>query len=149
METALLLGSLLLQVRSIICDPTWSNKDPSWRPVSIFESVILIKFLNRLIPSTRRIILRIFEEINNCINKNSRFNYIKFCFTFNLFSFHIFAFYSFMSKVINHYCKPFILIECDLFKKKNEIKEMDLYSRERLSLESIIDSLTLLIKKIT
>ena len=41
METALLLGSLLLQVRSIICDPTWSNKDPSWRAVSIFKSVIL------------------------------------------------------------------------------------------------------------
>ena len=41
METALLLGSLLLQVRSIICDPTWSKKDPSWRPVSIFESVIM------------------------------------------------------------------------------------------------------------
>ena len=40
METALLLGSLLLQVRSIICDPTWSKSDPSWRPVSIFESVI-------------------------------------------------------------------------------------------------------------
>ena len=42
METALLFGSLLLQVRSIICDPTWSNKDPSWRPVSIFESVIVL-----------------------------------------------------------------------------------------------------------
>ena len=41
METALLLGSLLLQVRSIICDQTWSKSDPSWRPVSIFESVIL------------------------------------------------------------------------------------------------------------
>ena len=41
METALLLGSLLLQVRSIICDPTWSKSDPSWKPVSIFESVIL------------------------------------------------------------------------------------------------------------
>ena len=40
METALLLGSLLLQVRSIICDPTWSKSDPSWRLVSIFESVI-------------------------------------------------------------------------------------------------------------
>ena len=37
META-----LLLQVRSIICDPTWSNKDPSWRPVFIFESVIAL-----------------------------------------------------------------------------------------------------------
>ena len=43
METTMLLGSLLLQVRSIICDPTWSNKDPSWRPVSIFESVLVIK----------------------------------------------------------------------------------------------------------
>ena len=41
METALLLGSLLLQVRSIICDPTWSKSDPNWRPVSIFESVIV------------------------------------------------------------------------------------------------------------
>ena len=40
METALLLGSNLLQVGSIICDPTWSKSDPSWRPVSIFESVI-------------------------------------------------------------------------------------------------------------
>ena len=49
METALLLGSLLLQVRSIICDPTWSKSDPSWRPVSIFESVIhLIRILMHL-----------------------------------------------------------------------------------------------------
>ena len=48
MVTVLLLGSLLLQVRSIICDPTWSKSDPSWRPVSIFESVIL-NFLMQLI----------------------------------------------------------------------------------------------------
>ena len=49
METALLLGSLLLQVRSIICDPTWSNKDLSWRPVFIFESVILLTMIDLLI----------------------------------------------------------------------------------------------------
>ena len=62
METALLLGSLLLQVRSIICDPTWSKSDPSWRPVSIFESVIscLINKSNKLtIKNTLKLDLKI------------------------------------------------------------------------------------------
>ena len=56
MVTVLLLGSNLLQVRSIICDPTWSKSDPSWRPVSISESVIAMQnflkdFYSRLVIS--------------------------------------------------------------------------------------------------
>ena len=41
METGLQLGSLLLQVGSQMMDLTWSNKDPSNKAVSIFETVIL------------------------------------------------------------------------------------------------------------
>ena len=40
METGLQLGSDLLQVGSQIMDLTWSNKDPSNKAVSIFETVI-------------------------------------------------------------------------------------------------------------
>ena len=40
METGLQLGSLLLQVGSQMMDLTWSNKDPSNKAVSIFETVI-------------------------------------------------------------------------------------------------------------
>ena len=42
METGLQLGSLLLQVGSQMMDLTWSNKDPSNRVVSIFETVLRI-----------------------------------------------------------------------------------------------------------
>ena len=41
METGLQLGSDLLQVGSQMMDLTWSNKDPSYKAVSIFETVIL------------------------------------------------------------------------------------------------------------
>ena len=41
METGLQLGSDLLQVGSQIMDLTWSNKDPSNKAVSIFETVII------------------------------------------------------------------------------------------------------------
>ena len=40
METGLHLGSKLLQVGSKMRDLTWSNKDPCYKPGSIFESVI-------------------------------------------------------------------------------------------------------------
>ena len=40
METGLQLGSDLLQVGSQMMDLTWSNKDPSNKAVSIFETVI-------------------------------------------------------------------------------------------------------------
>ena len=40
MENGLQLGSDLLQVGSQIMDLTWSNKDPSNKAVSIFETVI-------------------------------------------------------------------------------------------------------------
>ena len=40
METGLQLGSDLLQVGSQMIDLTWSNKDPSNKAVSIFETVI-------------------------------------------------------------------------------------------------------------
>ena len=43
METGLQLGSLLLQVGSQMMDLTWSNKDPSNKAVSIFETVIRIR----------------------------------------------------------------------------------------------------------
>ena len=39
-ETGLQLGSLLLQVGSQMMDLTWSNKHPSNKAVSIFETVI-------------------------------------------------------------------------------------------------------------
>ena len=50
METGLQLGSLLLQVGSQIMDLTWSNKDPSNKVVSIFETFIalIITFLEIL-----------------------------------------------------------------------------------------------------
>ena len=41
METGLQLGSDLLQVGSHMIDLTWSNKDPSNKAVSIFETVII------------------------------------------------------------------------------------------------------------
>ena len=44
METGLQLGSLLLQVYSQIMDMTWSNKDPSNKAVSIFETVKIYIF---------------------------------------------------------------------------------------------------------
>ena len=40
METVLQLGSLLLHIGSQMMDPTRSNKDPSYKAVSIFETVI-------------------------------------------------------------------------------------------------------------
>ena len=40
METGLQLGSDLLQIGSQMMDLTWSNKDPSNKAVSIFETVI-------------------------------------------------------------------------------------------------------------
>ena len=40
MKTGLQLGSLLLHIGSQMMDLTWSNKESSWRPVSIFETVI-------------------------------------------------------------------------------------------------------------
>ena len=40
METAFKLGALLLHIESQMMDLTWSNKDPSWKAVSIFETVI-------------------------------------------------------------------------------------------------------------
>ena len=43
METGLQLGSDLLQVGSQMMGLTWSNKDPSNKAVSIFETVILFK----------------------------------------------------------------------------------------------------------
>ena len=46
METGLQLGSLLLHIGSQIMDLTWSNKDPSYKAVSIFETVIY-KIVNR------------------------------------------------------------------------------------------------------
>ena len=50
METGLQLGSDLLQVGSQMMDLTWSNKDPSNKAVSIFETVIyLIVNINRII----------------------------------------------------------------------------------------------------
>ena len=42
METGLQLGSLLLHIGSQMMDLTWSNKDPSYKAVSIFETVIVI-----------------------------------------------------------------------------------------------------------
>ena len=47
METGLQLGSDLLQVGSQIMDLTWSNKDPSNKAVSKFESVIYQVGLNK------------------------------------------------------------------------------------------------------
>ena len=41
METGLQFGSDLLQVESQMMDLTWSNKDPSNKAVSIFETVIV------------------------------------------------------------------------------------------------------------
>ena len=40
MGTGLQLGSLLIQVGSQMMDLTWRNKDPSYKAVSIFETVI-------------------------------------------------------------------------------------------------------------
>ena len=40
METGLQLGSKLLQVGSKMRDLIWSNKDPCYKPGSIFETVI-------------------------------------------------------------------------------------------------------------
>ena len=40
METGLQLGSLLLHIGSQMMDLTWSNKDQSYKAVSIFETVI-------------------------------------------------------------------------------------------------------------
>ena len=40
METGLQLGSLLLYIGSQMRDLTLCNKDPSYKPVSIFETVI-------------------------------------------------------------------------------------------------------------
>ena len=45
METGLQLGSDLLQVGSQMMDLTWSNKDPSNKAVSIFETVIVLRNL--------------------------------------------------------------------------------------------------------
>ena len=44
METGLQLGSKLLQVGSKMRDLTWSNKDPCYKPGSIFETVVILKF---------------------------------------------------------------------------------------------------------
>ena len=41
METGLQLGFLLLHIESQMMDLTWSNKDPSFKAVSIFETVIV------------------------------------------------------------------------------------------------------------
>ena len=48
MDTGLQLGSLLLHIGSQMMDLTWSNKDQSYKAVSIFETVIfrLYKALN-------------------------------------------------------------------------------------------------------
>ena len=49
METGLQLGSDLLQVGSQMMDLTWSNKDPSNKAVSIFETVIVcFKFQKKI-----------------------------------------------------------------------------------------------------
>ena len=47
METGLKLGSLLLHIESQMRDLTWSNKDPSYKAVSIFISVIISTLLMR------------------------------------------------------------------------------------------------------
>ena len=49
METGLQLGSLLLHIRSQMMDLTWSNKDPSFKAVSIFETVIADLHLHYLL----------------------------------------------------------------------------------------------------
>ena len=41
MDTGLQLGSLLLHHGSQMMDLIWSNKDPSYKAVSIFEAVII------------------------------------------------------------------------------------------------------------
>ena len=46
METGLQLGSLLLHIGSQMMDLTWSNKDLSYKAVSIFETVIVTKIIN-------------------------------------------------------------------------------------------------------
>ena len=49
METGLQPRSLLLHIGSQMMDLTWSNKDPSWRPVFIFEPVIRYYYQTALI----------------------------------------------------------------------------------------------------
>ena len=55
METGLQLGSDLLQIGSQMMDLTWSNKDPSNKAVSIFETVIVKK-------------VELKENLNNFVN---------------------------------------------------------------------------------
>ena len=45
METGLQLGSLLLHIGSQMRDLTWSNKDPSYKAISIFISAIIFRNL--------------------------------------------------------------------------------------------------------
>ena len=59
METGLQLGSELLQVGSQMMDLIWSNKDPSNKAVSIFETVIT------------KIIILIKLILSYCINQLS------------------------------------------------------------------------------
>ena len=75
METGLQLGSDLLQVGSQMMDLTWSNKDPSNKAVSIFETVI-IKNAQTLFANLENNLLHL-DNILKILRENNYSFYLK------------------------------------------------------------------------